>query len=310
MRKKLIYSAVCWYFTILSVQLNAQLTASVGASSYCQGTTVSVSYSSSATFNSGNIFTAQLSDASGSFASPATIGTLSSTSANGSISTTIPAVSGTGFRIRVVSSNPAITGSNNGSNINISEPPAVYASIMIYSGPGDENEVCRYEGNIIDFSYTANTTPTWSAVSHQGGSWPSWTPWSNDDLYVEFFTGAQNTLILHLDATNSCATVSYDFGFKAIDCTPRMASPKSFKVSPNPANNIINISPLETTGTKAESKLISYVTISDISNNIISMTKFGNVKNATLSIASLKPGTYFVKITSGNYSETQTILKM
>jgi hypothetical protein len=60
-------------------------------------------------------FTAQLS-AAGNFDSPVTIGTLSSTVV-GTVSGTIPSSVRTGYRIRVVSSNPAVTGSTNLSNL-------------------------------------------------------------------------------------------------------------------------------------------------------------------------------------------------
>ncbi|MFN4123169.1 MAG: beta strand repeat-containing protein, partial [Flavobacteriales bacterium] len=99
-------------------------TSSISGSPFCVGSSfgaaVDVPYTISGTFNSGNIFTAQLSDASGSFASPVNIGTLSSTSA-GTISATIPAgtASGSGYRIRVTGSNPATTGSDNGSNLTV-----------------------------------------------------------------------------------------------------------------------------------------------------------------------------------------------
>jgi len=83
---------------------------------------VSVAYVTSGTFNAGNVFTAQLSDASGSFAAPVSIGTLTATG-NGTIAATIPSntAAGTGYRIRVVSSNPAITGSDNGTDLVIDQ---------------------------------------------------------------------------------------------------------------------------------------------------------------------------------------------
>ena len=69
----------------------------------------------------GNTYTAQLSNASGSFASPVTIGTLSSSANSGSITATILAntATGTAYRIRVISSNPALEGSDNGSDLTI-----------------------------------------------------------------------------------------------------------------------------------------------------------------------------------------------
>jgi hypothetical protein len=86
----------------------------------CSGSALSVPFTLSGIYNSGNIFTAQLSDASGSFASPVNIGTLPGTAA-GTINATIPSgtIPGTGYRIRVVSSSPAIIAPNNGSNLTI-----------------------------------------------------------------------------------------------------------------------------------------------------------------------------------------------
>lgn len=74
-------------------------------------------------FNSGNIFTAQLSNASGSFAAPVTIGTLTSSSLTGTIAGMIPAntLSGSGYRIRVVSNNPLVNALDNGSNLIVNQ---------------------------------------------------------------------------------------------------------------------------------------------------------------------------------------------
>ena len=50
-----------------------------------------IAFTSSGTFNAGNVYTAELSNAAGSFAAPISIGTLSSTANTGSINITIPA---------------------------------------------------------------------------------------------------------------------------------------------------------------------------------------------------------------------------
>ena len=94
------------------------------ATSYCAGSTGSVTYSSNAPFTAGNVFTVQLSDANGSFAAPTTVGTLTSTAGNGSIPVTIPAgLSGTAFRFRVNSSAPTLTGNPDNANITIRTQP-------------------------------------------------------------------------------------------------------------------------------------------------------------------------------------------
>ena len=82
----------------------------------CAGTTDAgtIDFTSIGTFIGGNIYTAQLSDAAGSFASPTSIGTLASTANSGTINITIPAgtASGSGYLIRVISDNPVTTGSS------------------------------------------------------------------------------------------------------------------------------------------------------------------------------------------------------
>lgn len=79
-------------------------------SAWCKTAPFNVVYQVFGTYASDNVFTAQLSDASGNFASPTTLGTLASVS-SGSIVANIPPSTtlGTGYRIRVVSSSPAIT---------------------------------------------------------------------------------------------------------------------------------------------------------------------------------------------------------
>ncbi|MEO8150594.1 MAG: hypothetical protein ABI723_23385, partial [Bacteroidia bacterium] len=109
-----------------SVGLTSITTSPISPLIFCSGvgSPVNVSFTIDAPANAGNIFTAQLSDASGSFASPVNIGTLTSTTA-GIISATIPNTTpvGGGYRIRVVSSNPVVTGSDNGTNISVNASP-------------------------------------------------------------------------------------------------------------------------------------------------------------------------------------------
>ncbi|MBP7513276.1 MAG: hypothetical protein KA791_01940 [Flavobacteriales bacterium] len=108
---------------------------SVSVLTCCQGASVDVAYTISGTFNAGNIFTAQLSDASGSFASPVTIGTLSSVT-GGTIAGVIPPGTppGSGYRTRVVGDSPLTTGSDNGTDITVFNAP--------YAGTGATFSVC------------------------------------------------------------------------------------------------------------------------------------------------------------------------
>ncbi len=107
-------------------------TDAVAPVSLCAGVSFSVGYSvTSGTLNAGNQYRVQLSDASGDFTAATIIGgPVTSVAASGSIPVTIPAgtATGTQYRIRVVASNPATNGANNGSALTITTPFTVVAT--------------------------------------------------------------------------------------------------------------------------------------------------------------------------------------
>ncbi len=93
-------------------------TPSFSGTAFCANTTLSVSFTTTGTFNSGNQFNILLSDANGSFASPQIIGTSSNA---GSVSCTISTLAsgGENYRIRVVSTNPVLSGNDNNTNLTV-----------------------------------------------------------------------------------------------------------------------------------------------------------------------------------------------
>lgn len=106
------------------------LLTSIEYNSYCTGETLSVDYSiGSGTYNAGNTFIAQLSDANGSFSAPTNIGSINATT-DGVIYAQIPqgTQSGNKYRIRVI----ATTGQNpvldNGTDIQIKGIPSATIS--------------------------------------------------------------------------------------------------------------------------------------------------------------------------------------
>jgi len=158
-------------------------TGTVSGSPFCPGAPVSVPFTITGSFNAGNVFTAQLSDASGSFAAPTVIGTLSG-STGGTINATIPAATtaGTGYRIRVVASDPATTGTDNGSNLTVVALP--FAAIAYAGSP---------------YCATGTATPTITGVS--GGTF-SGTP---AGLSINAATGAIDVAT----STSGTYTVTY-----------------------------------------------------------------------------------------------------
>ncbi len=109
-------------FTFGRVATNTITTLNTSQPGYCQGTYMDVPFTSTGTYNSGNIYTVQLSDLNGSFTSPISIGSINSTANNGTIFcfTAYTLLPGTTYRIRVISSNPAIVGTPTISDLIIS----------------------------------------------------------------------------------------------------------------------------------------------------------------------------------------------
>ncbi len=135
------------------------VTGTVSGSPFCQGQTgINIPYAITGSFTAGNIFTAQLSDATGSFASPLNIGTLTST-ASGTIvsSVTLPSVAGTKYRIRVVSSSPALNGADNGTDLTINANPTT-------ANAGTDQTVCATTTTLAGNTPTIGTG-TWTVVS-------------------------------------------------------------------------------------------------------------------------------------------------
>lgn len=149
----LVASIVATSFLPENTFANTISTGSV-SSPLCGNASFLVPYSINGTFNAGNVFTAELSDASGNFSAAVSIGTLSSTNA-GSIPVTIPpsTPAGSGYRIRVSGSNPITTGADNGADLVVFASPSVSCSVInpeSYPGANDGS---------VNVSATGGTPP-------------------------------------------------------------------------------------------------------------------------------------------------------
>ncbi len=138
------------------------------ASPLCAGSTLSVPFDAGKqVFNAGNVFTVQLSDASGSFQAPQAIGTLAATGP-AAITATLPAgvASGSGYRIRVNASSPALTGSDNGNNLTVAAPPVATITATGMTLTASEGTAYRW---FLDGAALAPVTRTLQA--EQSGSY-------------------------------------------------------------------------------------------------------------------------------------------
>ena len=145
--------------TLSVPSVNSITTGTITGSPFCACSAMNVPFTSTGTYTAGNTYTAQLSNAAGSFAAPVNIGTLVSVANAGVIACTIPCgtPTGSGYRIRVISSTPPVTGSDNGVNITINTEVVPSVSISATS-----TSICT--GGSVTFT----ATPT------NGGAGPTY----------------------------------------------------------------------------------------------------------------------------------------
>lgn len=156
---------------------------------------LAVGYSTSVPLLTGNMLYAELSDGSGSFVSPLTIGTLATIQASGTLQATIPPglPAGSNYRIRVTSNSPAMIGPDNGSNIVI-YPQTASATII-----ASDTILCV--GNVDTLSFT--------------GSGYSSFVWSTSEITPQITTTISGSYDLILVDANACQlTVSQNILFE------------------------------------------------------------------------------------------------
>ncbi|MNV00298.1 hypothetical protein D3C71_904570 [compost metagenome] len=105
------------------------------------GDSVQVTFNSVGTFNTGNTYSLELSDASGSFSTPVTIGSFASQSNTGIIHGFVPAgTSNASYRLRIKSSNPLINGLDT-TNLTVNPGIELNASVLQPSCPDSTGEI-------------------------------------------------------------------------------------------------------------------------------------------------------------------------
>ena len=154
---------------------NSITTGSV-ATTICPGagaTSIPFTYTNEASFGSSTTFTIQLSDASGSFATASTLGTVTG-NASGSQTfsynfTTSNITAGSGYRIRVISDAPAINGSNNGSDITFQQVNLYYldADGDTYGAAGSSVNDCSQPSGYVSDNTDCNDA---SSTVHLGAT--------------------------------------------------------------------------------------------------------------------------------------------
>ena len=157
-------------FTITSFAQQIDIT-SISRDTLCNKGMHSISFNATGTFNTGNVFYLEISDITGSFANPIPVGYSTS-------STTGPIIfggmsgfpTGSGYRLRVNSSDPAVLGNDNGSDIYMFK-----VDTTVVSGPGYLEATTTFPGSTfqwIENEYSpiaGETDPMYYCAPAQGG---------------------------------------------------------------------------------------------------------------------------------------------
>lgn len=117
-----------------AVPVQTSITPNNATASACDSSQVSFDFSTTGTFNNGNVFQLQLSDIFGNFTNTTPIGTLTSTGGNNlSITGTLPQLSTGNYQLRVVSTNPVTTSANRMVAVEQLVPPVMFLFTTTFS---------------------------------------------------------------------------------------------------------------------------------------------------------------------------------
>lgn len=152
----------------------------------CASATISVPFIKTGTFNAGNVFSAELSDANGSFLNPTLLigsGTASP------LSVTLPNIefpAGTNYRIRVKSSNPELVRIANASNLSLI-PPVLNTAVVAKDNPFIGDIVTLTGTNLtgINRGFFGTIQVTLSNITNTSATFPIPTGFLNNDAQVK-----------------------------------------------------------------------------------------------------------------------------
>lgn len=254
----------------------------VSPASWCEGSTesVTVNFTATGTYTAGNLFTAEISDASGSFATPTAIGSLSSSASGAqSISCTVPGSlpAGTGYRIRVLSTTPSITGTDNGTDLVISAVPSVTQSAFA--------QVCVYDG-VFALTGGSPAGGTYTGPGVVAGAFDPASAGVGTHTIVYTYTdgtGCSNTAQQAL-VVDACASISEQ-------------APEVLNMYPNPTSGQLNISGGD----------YDNISVMDLSGRKVFESE--KIESNKYDLSDIPTGVYLVKVISEKTEKTFRLIK-
>lgn len=268
----------------------AYITNDISKTVLCSDDTLHLKYDVTKKFNSGNVFTAQLSDGTGSFITPVNVGTLTTDTA-GTIICTIPTSlpPASGYRLRIVSSNPVRTS-------DVSSAFAIHASLnptvsisAIPGGPVSPNTFIMFTATAVD----AGTSPSYQwyrngqAVSGANSNiWSVNTLNDGDSVYVQ--VTSSNMCPPDQIATSNTIKVEINTSVNQLYLNDLNLYP-----NPNEGHFILSANNIEVDVIKVEViNALGLVVYNDIATPVK-----GNLKEV-IKINNITPGIYILKLSA------------
>jgi ELWxxDGT repeat protein len=275
-------------FTDTSVQVAEPFADTV----LCGGQVFNLHYTSD-TFGSSNIFIAQLSDASGSFASPLYLGSVTATT-SGTISCTLPSAVavGSGYRLRIISTSPVFT--SRSETVPIRVTATQVPSVTLAASPGT---VVPLPTTSVTFTATpvnGGTTPVYnwtkngSPIAGASTNVYSNNSWVNNDNVCVIMTSNLSCAVP--TTATSCKTITYTG-------VENVSSWGDMNIYPNP-----NKGDFMLTGKLSGPAHIN-IAVTDINGKTVysdELTSATGKVNKLISIKGIAPGVYLVHLTGDN----------
>lgn len=185
---------------------------------YCIGDSLAISYTATGSFDTGNVFIAELSDINGSFQTPSVTETNSA-----SVGTfEVPlAASGPSYRVRVISIAPFDSSANNGQDIGVSNYPIPSAYLVIGTNRLPIGILDSTTGPAVMVgqlaTFTASAFPTADSFFWNFNEDASMASESGTNVQVSYPTmGLKDGLLTTMDAAGCESTIL--FNFRVLDC--------------------------------------------------------------------------------------------
>ncbi len=237
------------------------------------GSTIDVPFTLTGPYDAGNTAVAQLSDANGSFANAINIGSVTAT-ASGTINATIPAgtPSGTGYKIRVVASNPGGISNNTSGDVNV---VLVNAAVTPASS---QSILAGVDGNIL--TVTENFTATsreWKFSTTSGTGYQSFATAETGTTYTPNFQNNGTYYVVCESEFNGLTTTSNEvqISVNSITLTTGTIIPEFLDFSASAPDTTFDV-PYTTSGDFNNGNTFS-VQLSDASGSFANPTVIGTV---------------------------------